>query len=238
MKENRWKAIVIPGVICVLALIVSVWYSVKFNESRLVVPMDFKTYEFSPKDLPMVCSVVLTIAYIWYLLICLGKTSIQQKKTILETNRTRRLNPKLGFLGFFGFLGFLDLDLPGFWLRFIFFGFFGFFYEGKMSATLMDERFRDNKNRAQLMALKTAFVVIIIALLFLYSGEYFNFMSTEYLYRVGSSLIALSIALAMFLSEYLLYRYDHDECSADKYIDNSDEEYDKCEHYSEGDMKE
>lgn len=142
---------------------------------------------------------------------------MRPKGTLLKTNKTRRLNPKLGFLGFFGFLGFLDLDLPGFWLRFIFFGFFGFFYEGKMSDTLMDERFRENKNRAQLMALKIAFVVIIIALLFLSLGEYFNIMSTEYLYRVGNSLIALSIALAMFLSEYLLYRYDHDEYAECEY---------------------
>lgn len=59
---------------------------------------------------------------------------------ILESfnaNRTRRLNPKLGLLGFFGFLGFIG----GAWTRFVFFGFFGFFYEGKMSNTLMDERF-------------------------------------------------------------------------------------------------
>lgn len=223
MKKSKWKAIVIPGVICGLVLIISVWYSVKFNESRLVVKTDPETYQFSPKDLPMICSIVLTIAYIWYLLIYLGKTSIQQKKPIFKTNRTRRLNPKLGFLGFFGFLGFLDLDLPGFWLRFIFFGFFGFFYEGKMSDTLMDERFRENKNRAQLMALKIAFVVIIIALLFLSSGEYFNIMSTEHLYSVGNSLIALSIALAMFLSEYLLYRYDHDEYAECEYSEEYSE---------------
>lgn len=223
MKKSKWKAIVIPGVICGLVLIISVWYSVKCNESRLVVKTDPETYQFSSKDLPMICSIVLTIAYIWYLLICLGKTSIQQKKPIFKTNRTRRLNPKLGFLGFFGFLGFLDLDLPGFWLRFIFFGFFGFFYEGKMSDTLMDERFRENKNRAQLMALKIAFVVIIIALLFLSSGEYFNIMSTEHLYSVGNSLIALSIALAMFLSEYLLYRYDHDEYAECEYSEEYSE---------------
>ena len=146
------------------------------------------------------------------------------KRNKIKTNRTRKLNPKLGFLGFFGFLGFLDLDLPGSWIRFIFFGFFGFFYEGKMSDTLVDERFQENK--AQLMALKIAFAVIIIALLFLSLGEYFNFISIEYLYRAGQILIALSIALAMFLSEYLLYRYDHDEYSADEQIDNGDEEDD------------
>lgn len=223
MKKSKWKVIVIPGIICVLILIVSVWYSVKFNESRLVVPMDFKTYEFIPKDLPMICSIVLLNIYIFYFLIYTGRAGMRPKGTLLKTNKTRRLNPKLGFLGFFGFLGFLDLDLPGFWLRFIFFGFFGFFYEGKMSDTLMDERFRENKNRAQLMALKIAFVVIIIALLFLSLGEYFNIMSTEYLYRVGNSLIALSIALAMFLSEYLLYRYDHDEYAECEYSEEYSE---------------
>lgn len=157
------------------------------------------------------------------------------KRNKITTNRTRKLNPKLGFLGFFGFLGFLDL--PGSWLRFLFFGFFGFFYEAKMSDTLMDERFRENKNKAQLMALKISFAVIIIALLFLSLGEYFNFMSIEYLYRAAQIMISLSIALAVFLSEYLLYRYDHDEYSADEYMDDGDEEYDQGEYHGEDDMR-
>ena len=76
------------------------------------------------------------------------------------------------------------------------------------------------------MALKIAFAVIIISLIFLSVGEYFSFMSIEYLYRAIQILISLSIALAMFFSEYLLYRYDNDEYSADEHIDNSDEEYD------------
>ena len=64
------------------------------------------------------------------------------------------------------------------------------------------------------MALKTAFTVIINAVFFIFSvGELF--MSIEYLYNVLHSLIALAIALAIFLSEYLLYRYDHDEYSED-----------------------
>lgn len=219
MKKGKWKAIIIPGIICVLVLIASVWYSVKFNESRLVVPTDVETYEFSPKDLPMICSIVLTIAYIGYLMICLGKTSIQQKKSILETNRTRKIDPKLGLLGFLGFMGF-----RGFWtysttgnvlpfMTFTFFGFFGFFYEGKMSNTYMDERFKENVNRAQLKALKTAFSFIIVELVFLSLGGYF--MSPEYMFIVLHILIALSVALALFLSEYLLYRYDHDG-----YVDN------------------
>ena len=156
------------------------------------------------------------------------------KRNKIKKNRTRKLNPKLGFLGFFGFLGFLDL--PGSWLRFLFFGFFVFFYEGKMSDTLMDERFRENKNKAQFMALKISFAVIIIAFLFLSLGEYF--MSIAYLYRAVQILISLSIALAMFLSEYLLYRYDHDEYGADEHIDNGDEEYDQGEYNGGNDMRE
>lgn len=83
-----------------------------------------------------------------------------------------------------------------------------------MSDTLMDERFLDNKRKAQLMALKAAFAVIIITLPFLTVGEYF--MSIDNLFHVIYMLIALSIALAIFLSEYLLYRYDHGEDGKDE----------------------
>ena len=212
MKRYKMKAIVIPGIICMLILAVSIWYSIRYNESRLIVPTDLATYQFSSKDIPMIGAIALTIGYVYYLLVCLGKTSNQQKKKILETNRTRKLNPMLGFLGFFGFLGFIG----GGWFRFIFFGFFGFFYEGKMSDTLMDERFRENKNKAQLMALKAAFAVIILAFIVILIGE--SFMSMEYLLTVVYILMSLSIALAIFLSEYLLYRYDHDEYSSDEHI--------------------
>ncbi len=233
MKRNKIKEIVIPGFICIIFLAASIWYSMRYNESRLIVPTDLETYKFSPKDIPMICSIVLVIVYVCYLLACIGKTSVQQKKNVLKTNRTRQLNPKLGLLGFLGFLGFFD-----FFGYFIFFGFFGFFYEGKMSDTLMDERFRENRKKAQLMALKAAFGVIIIIFLFLSVGE--RFMSMELLFIVVRSLLALSIALAVFLSEYLLYRYDHDEYGNDECIDEKyvDDKYDKNEYYSEDDMKE
>lgn len=59
------------------------------------------------------------------------------------------------------------LDLPRrpdhFPLRvFVFFGFFGFFYEGKMSNTLIDERYKENKMRAQSTANKTALSIIFL----------------------------------------------------------------------------
>lgn len=111
----------------------------------------------------------------------------------------------LGLLGFLGFLGFLN----GYWGRFVFFGFFGFFFEGKMSDTLIDERFLENRKKAQFMACKAAFVGTFITFFFLsFDGLFPN---TEYLLMTVQILLSLSIALAVFLSEYLLYRYDHDE---------------------------
>ena len=103
-----------------------------------------------------------------------------------------------------------------------------------MSDTLMDERFRENKNKAQLMALKAAFSVIIFSLVFIFAGE--SFMSIESLFTVVYILISLSIALVIFLSEYLLYRYDHNEYSNDEHINGK--YVDKNEYYIEDDMKE
>ena len=106
------------------------------------------------------------------------------------------------------------LDLPRrpdhFPLRvFVFFGFFGFFYEGKMSNTLLDERYKENKMRAQSTANKTALSIIFFAILILGQGRLMGCL--EYTLIALVIVTALSIALELFLSEYLLYHYDHDE---------------------------
>lgn len=126
---------------------------------------------------------------------------------------TRRVNPAFGLLGFFGFAGFL-----GFWtyhmdksvfpfIFFIFFGFFGFFYEGKLSDTLMDERYQENKLKANYSANKTAMSIIFFATVLLGQGKLMG--KLEYTFIAYIITVALSIALDLFLSEYLLYRYDH-----------------------------
>ena len=215
MKKDKIKFVAGLGIACVLFAIASSWYAIHYNESRLVVPMDFSEYVFQVKDLPMICSITLLCLYVLFLFALMVKASIKNGRTVKNTQTTRKLNPKLGFLGFAGFLGF-----SGFWtysvdqsvspfIFFTFFGFFGFFFEGKMSNTLIDERYKENAMKAQLTALKTAFTVIVIALIVLCQGKLFG--NLEYTLIAMIILLALTIGLTMFLSEYLLYRYDHDD---------------------------
>lgn len=213
MKKH--KIMIWSGVFCILFLLVSSWYAIRFNDSRLVIPMDFDTYIFQIKDLPMILSLFLICIYCITLFVMLFLNSTKRQQQIEKTNTTRKLNPKLGLLGLLGFLGF-----AGFWtysvngsifpfVFFLFFGFFGFYYEGKMSGTFMDERFRENAVQAQLKAHKIVFSIILIALLILCQGKFLGSLE----YTLIATIIVLSIALALgiFLPQYLLYHYDHDE---------------------------
>ena len=92
---------------------------------------------------------------------------------------------------------------------FMFFGFFGFFFEGKLSNTLMDERYQENVRRAQLDAFKAGFALLWVVLLVVGHGPLWG--SLELTAVALSSAISFALGLTLFLSEYLLYRYDHDE---------------------------
>ena len=215
MKTNKMKIWIGCGIVCVFSVLLSLWYAITFNDSRLVVPMDFKNYVFEIRDLPMIVSVSLTCVYLVALFVMLFIHAGKKQRQAEETGITRKINPKLGCLGVLGFLGF-----AGFWTYsvdgtvfpfafFLFFGFFGFYYEGKMSGTFMDERFRENIACAKLKAYKITFGVMLIALIILCQGKLFGNLE----YTLIASIITLSLALALgiFLSEYLLYRYDHDD---------------------------
>lgn len=215
MKKMNTKLTVFFGVVCVLLAAVSSGYAVIFNESRLVAPMDFSEYTFRMKDLPMIISITLLGLYILYLFILLVRGIIINRRKGAAAQSARTINPKLGFFGFFGLLGFL-----GFWtysvdktifpfVFFMFFGFFGFFYEGKMSNTFMDERYKENKIKAHMTANRIALGIIFASVLFLGQGKLIG--NLEYTLIALMIIVSLSIALEMFLSEYLLYRYDHDE---------------------------
>lgn len=215
MKKNSTKLTVFFGVICILLVAASSWYTIAFNDSRFIVPMELSEYVFRVQDLPMIISGVLLVLYILYLFMLLVRAIIANKRKEVNAQSTRAISPKLGFLGFLGFTGFL-----GFWtynidktifpfMFFMFFGYFGFFYEGKMSHTFMDERYKENKMKAHMTANKTALAIIFLATLILGQGKLMG--NLEYTLIAFIIVIAFSIALEVFLSEYLLYRYDHDE---------------------------
>ncbi|EOT21546.1 hypothetical protein C805_03624 [Eubacterium sp. 14-2] len=215
MKTNKMKIWIGCGIICVLSVLLSSWYAVTFNDSRLIVPMDFKNYVFEIRDLPMIVSVSLTCIYLAMLFVVLFIHTGKKQRQAEETGVTRKINPRLGRLGVLGFLGF-----AGFWTYsvngivfpfafFLFFGFFGFYYEGKMSGTFMDERFRENIACAKLKAYRITFGIMLIALVILCQGKLFG--SLEYTLIAAIITLSLALALGIFLSEYLLYRYDHDD---------------------------
>ena len=172
------------------------------------------SYAFQTTDIPMLLALVIDGLYVLYLAFLLVRVGIAQKRQVRATGRTRRLSPKLGFLGFLGVLGFAGFwsygvlgDLSGF-AFFAFFGFFGFFFEGKMSNTLMDERFRENAAKAELKAYRVGFTVVFLLLILMGQAGRFKAELVAPALIIG---IALAVALTMFLSEYLLYRYDHDD---------------------------
>lgn len=213
MKNNK-KMVIILGVACVLIFIISLCYTAVFNDGRFIAPMDMSGYVFRVKDLPVIISGVLMALYVLYIFALVAKTAITNRNIEADTGFTRTVSPRFGYLGLFGLMGFL-----GFWTYntdktvfpfafFMFFGFFGFFYKGKMSNTLIDERYKENRIKAQVVADKAAFTIIFIAVLFLGQGRLAG--NLEYTLIAFIIVVALSIALKMFLEMYLLYHYDND----------------------------
>lgn len=213
--STKKKTVIITGSLCLILLLISSWYDINFNDARVVAPMDSSNYVFAVTDLPLTGSVILMSLYIFYLIALIFRTAVRNQKQVKETQTTRKISPKFGFMGFLGFMGFM-----GFWtysqnksvypfMFFLFFGFFGFFYEGKLSNTFMDERFKENALKAQVNALKFSFAIIVAAFVVLCQGPLGG--NLEYNLIAGISAVFLSLALALFLYEYLLYRYDHDD---------------------------
>ena len=184
--KKRTKLTICLGVICALLVAISSWYTIAFNNSRFIVPMDLSEYVFRVQDLPMIISGVLLTLYIVNIVVLFLESIKTNRRRELTLQSTRTINPKLGF-----------------------FGFFGFFYEGKMSNTLIDERYKENKMKAQSVANKTSLSIIFLAILILGQGKLMD--NLEYTLIALVIVIALSIALEIFLSEYLLYHYDNDE---------------------------
>ena len=214
-RRPRWLLPVLGAILCAALTGAAVWYDLTYNAGKLVYPMD--SYAFRPTDIPMLLALVLDAAYVLCMFaLLIGGILVQRRQTAV-TNRTRKLNPKLGLLGVLGLAGlagFYTYPVYGLYFPFgffAFFGFFGFFFEGKMSDTLMDERFRENAAKAELKAYRTGFIIIFLLLVITggHSGA-----SSELALPILMTGLALTLALTLFLSEYLLYRYDHDDAAA------------------------
>ena len=209
MQRKTVRGFVAAGLGCAGLMAAAVWYSVTYNEARLVEPMDFSTYVFRPQDLPMILACAAVAVYALCLAATVLRASFRARRDPDSAAYTRRVDPRLGFLGFGGFwtYGFNKTVFP--FLFFLFFGFFGFFYEGRLSHTFMDERFREDRMKAQLTASRTALGIIFLVTVLLGRGRLLGNLE----YTFIAYLIAVSLALALwpFLSEYLLYHYDRDD---------------------------
>lgn len=132
-----------------------------------------------------------------------------------ERSHTRRINPKMGIfgvLGLSGFLGFIDFPTqstiaPFPFFFFCFFGFFGFYYEGKMSNTLIDERFKMNAYRAELIANKISLAIIMLVTI-IFLGRVHE---VKTLLSILIATIGLAFGLSEFLQQYLLYKFENEE---------------------------
>ena len=78
-----------------------------------------------------------------------------------------------------------------------------------MSNTFMDERYKENKMQAHAVANRTALEMIFLATLLLGQGKLLG--NLEYNFIAYIIVVSLAIALEVFLSEFLLYHYDHDD---------------------------
>lgn len=213
MSKKQIKRIIFMGLGCAVLLIAAVIYSLLYNEGRWVKEMDMSTYVFSPKDIPMLAAGVLIAVYAVYILVLCVRNAFSKKYPDKKYSRT--ISPGWGFCGIFGFLGF-----GGFWtydkygeifpfVFFLFFGFFGLFFEGKLSHTLEDELFQENRRKAQLKAYKTGFRLLFIVIWLMGLGMFSRNVEWCAIFMLIS--VSFIYALVLFLSNYFLYRYEKGE---------------------------
>ena len=214
-QKPRWLVPLLSVAVCVAVSLLAAWSDLTYNGGRLVYPME--SYSFQRSDIPMLLALALDAFCALTLLTFVLRESVRRRRREAETNRTRQISPKLGFLGIFGFCGFLGF-LPVSALSsytpfafFLFFGFFGFFYEGKMSNTLKDERFQENVRRAKLDAYSIGIEIIFLLVI---ANGIIDF-PPELRASVLVVVLTLTMALVLFLQEYLLYRYDQQEAGCD-----------------------
>lgn len=122
---------------------------------------------------------------------------------------TRKVSPLLCILGVLGVVGPIAYYFTGetYTLGFmLFFGFFSFFFEGKMSNQLIDERFKENSMKASSIAFKTGLVMIFLSLLI--SIQYLESISLKLAYHFLVGAASLTWGITLTLQQYLVYKFD------------------------------
>lgn len=84
-----------------------------------------------------------------------------------------------------------------------------FFFEGKLSHILEDELFQENKRKAQLEAYKIGFKLLFVVIWLMAIGMFSRNVEWCAMFMLIS--VSLIYALVLFLSNYLLYRYEKRE---------------------------
>ena len=219
LPKKTIRRLIAGAFIVISLLLLSVAYSLAFNDGRWVYIMDLSTYVFQPQDLAMLIPGALIFCYVIYFLIAIWSHAVKLMftKEPSEDGRSysRTISPHFGWLGFFGFLGF-----GGFWtyaefgqifpfIFFVFFGFFGLFFEGRLSHTLEDELFQENRRRAELKAYRIGFALLFIVIWLMGMG--FLSRNVEWCAVFMLASMSLIYGLVLFLSNYLLYRYERME---------------------------
>ena len=99
MKKTKTKITIFLGIICALFMGISTWYTIVFNESRFIVPMDLSEYIFQIQDLPMIISGILLALYILYFVVLLIQAIITNKNNGINFWRVwySKQRIKLGF---------------------------------------------------------------------------------------------------------------------------------------------
>lgn len=131
----------------------------------------------------------------------------------MKKNYTRKISPWLGLLGLLGFVGFagipvyLEIGMTFPFLFFAFFGFFSFYYSGKMSDTLMDEMFVENRNKANEKG-ATFIKIMLGVMLVMIANTETHVKDKSIILILCEIVLALTYAGYMILVEYLTYKYD------------------------------
>ena len=88
MKKTKNRFTILLGILCVIFTGVSSWYTIVFNDSRFIVPMDLSRYTFRVKDIPMIVSGIFIFMYIVYLVVLFIQVVAENKykKNIFTIN--------------------------------------------------------------------------------------------------------------------------------------------------------